>query len=451
VRAGGAALTLAALAGWVAAGSRFALRETAKAIDATSSPRLAAPWFSLIYWRVAGIGVLLTLPFLFAAAVQGLLRSDPGLLVRCALGYLPLAMLGVGVAAQVGGLLLTATDELCALVSSAAGHAGPGFLDRAALLGGVAALTKATPFVVFFVAVLTVAGAAVLWMELVVRDAAVYVVVALLPLAFCAMVWPARRVWALRAIELLVALILSKLAIVAVLTLGGAALGSGPLAYMAGVALVALGACAPWAMVRLIPFAELASEAAGRLRAETGGARLAQSVALGTGELAHNWASSTTAEMRREAERGGVDAGTAPPQLARPARDGSATDESVPDPPSGTLRGGGDVAMDDPGPGREHAEVVAPTAVTTTMTAGPGAEATTMSPEPAAAAPDRQLAPSPDEGAVGENLEPWLQRTEFDRSVFHLGPEFEYFPGVTPEGLEDEGAPALQEPEEGPS
>ena len=57
------------------------------------------------------------------------------------------------------------------------------------------------------------------------REAAVYVIVLMLPLAFAALVWPARRVWAVRAVELLVALILSKFAIVAVLALGGAALG----------------------------------------------------------------------------------------------------------------------------------------------------------------------------------------------------------------------------------
>ena len=71
-------------------------------------------------------------------------------------------------------------------------------------------------------------GALVLWLELLMREAAVYVVVLMLPLAFAAMVWPARRVWAIRAVELLVALILSKFAIVAVLTLGGAALGQSP-------------------------------------------------------------------------------------------------------------------------------------------------------------------------------------------------------------------------------
>ena len=69
-----------------------------------------------------------------------------------------------------------------------------------------------------------IAAAFALWIELLMREAAVYVIVLMLPLAFAAMVWPARRIWAVRAVELLVALILSKFAIVAVLALGGAAI-----------------------------------------------------------------------------------------------------------------------------------------------------------------------------------------------------------------------------------
>ena len=74
---------------------------------------------------------MLTLPFLFAAAVQALIRSDLGLLVRAAFGYLPLAMLAVAIAAPVTMLLLAASDEMCGLVSSAAGNASAHFLAHA--------------------------------------------------------------------------------------------------------------------------------------------------------------------------------------------------------------------------------------------------------------------------------------------------------------------------------
>src|SRR5581483_10110517 len=82
------------------------------------------------------------------------------------------------------------------------------------------------PFLAFLIAFLMIGAAFALWIELLLREAAVYVVVLMLPLAFAALAWPARRIWAVRAVELLIALILSKFAIVAVLSLGGAAVGA---------------------------------------------------------------------------------------------------------------------------------------------------------------------------------------------------------------------------------
>jgi hypothetical protein len=212
-------------------------------------------------------------------------------------------MLGVGVAAQLTALLLAATDELCAAVSGVAGNAAPGFLVRAGTDVAGLSVGSGSPFLAVLVSAFTVAGAIVLWLELVVRAAAVYVIVVMLPLAFAAIVWPARRVWALRAVELLMALILSKLAIVAVLTLGGAALEQDhtAAAFLTGLTLLVLGAFAPWAMLRFVPFAELAAGAAGRLRAElapTGAAgHLAQMLADG----GHEWASDVTQRLRRDA------------------------------------------------------------------------------------------------------------------------------------------------------
>lgn len=304
---------LAALSGWAADGARFALMETARLISATTAPRLAAPWFTRVYWRTAGIAVLLTLPFLFAAAVQALIRSDLALLVRAAFGHLPLAMLGVAVGAQITALLLAATDELCHLVSGAAGNAAPAFLGRAATAITALSLSSRSPFLAFLVAVFTVVGAIVLWMELLMRDATVYVIVVMLPLAFAALVWPARRVWTIRAVELLVALVLSKLAIVAVLTLGGAALAQSQTAagFLVGLVLLVLGVFAPWAMLKLLPLTELASAAAGHLRSDAGNARAAGGLAVELAGGAHGWASATTARMRHDAGFGEDSAGTA--------------------------------------------------------------------------------------------------------------------------------------------
>jgi type IV secretion system protein TrbL len=263
------ALALAAVVGWVTEGAKFSLGETIKVLGESTTPQLRTTWFSASYWRIAGIAALLTLPFLFAAAAQALLHSDLALLTRAAIGYLPLAGLAIAVAAPLTMLLLAATDQLSGGLAAAAGRAHPSWAQGASGAGLIA-----EPFLRFLVALVTTACAIVLWLELAIREAAVYVIVLMLPLAFAAFVWPARRIWAVRAVELLVALILSKLVIVAVVELGGAALdqlgrrGGGLTAGLAGTVLVLLAALSPWAVLRLVPLSELASSAVGSLRGE---------------------------------------------------------------------------------------------------------------------------------------------------------------------------------------
>jgi hypothetical protein len=300
------AVGLAAVGAWVIGGASFALRETAKVLSTTTSPRLTSTWFSSAYWRMAAIAALLTLPFLCAAAVQAIMRSDLALLARAAFGYLPLSMLAVGIAAPLTTLLLAASDQMSSVVSAAAGDAGGHFLESAGLrIVGLAAVTR-SPFIGFFVGLFTVAGALTLWLELLIREAAVYVIVLMLPVVFAALVWPARRIWAIRAAELLVALILSKFAIVAVLALGGAALshglGSGVAGLLAGLVLVLLGAFAPWALLRLLPLHELASGAVGGLRAEARPAVRAAQWSEAVASDGDHWMQSLHARMRRDAD-----------------------------------------------------------------------------------------------------------------------------------------------------
>ncbi|HEY8763412.1 MAG TPA: hypothetical protein VIM18_04430, partial [Solirubrobacteraceae bacterium] len=301
-----ALIGLAAVGTWVLGGAKTALHDTATVLDKTTRPQLTTTWFSSTYWRMAGIAALLTLPFLFAAAVQALIHSDLGLLARASLGYLPLSLLAVSVAAPLTMLLLAASDEISAAVSSAAGGAGTRFLAQLGLVSGTLSVLSRSPFVAFFVGLLTVSAAVLLWVEMLMREAAVYIVVLMLPLAFSAFVWPARRIWAIRVVELLVALILSKFAIVAVLALGGAALGQrgsgGVGGMLAGLVLVVLAAAAPWALVRLLPMTELASAAAGQFRGEGWRMRGVHGAVDSAAGGAGDWAGSVMAGMRGQAQ-----------------------------------------------------------------------------------------------------------------------------------------------------
>ncbi len=285
------AVGLAAVGTWILGGAHASLELISGVVARSTAPRLESTWFSATYWRMAAISALLTLPFLCAAAVQALLRSDLSLLLRAGLGYLPLSLLLVGVAAPLTMLLLSATDAMSGLVSTAAGNSGAHFLTRMAQLATLLGLVSTSPFLGCFLGVLVVLASVVLWLEMLVREAAIYVVVLMLPLVFATLVWPARRVWALRSAELLFALVVSKFAVVAVLSLGGAAVDAAGVTRVAtlslGLALIGLAATAPWALMRLLPLAELASTLqgvhAGRLSA--GGL-----TALSSGGAAHDWA-----------------------------------------------------------------------------------------------------------------------------------------------------------------
>ncbi|HEY5317251.1 MAG TPA: hypothetical protein VIJ20_04680 [Solirubrobacteraceae bacterium] len=310
-----AGIGLSAIVSWVLGGAGSALHETATLLGKTTTPDLGEPWFKSTYVHIGAIATLLTLPFLFAAAVQALMRSDLAMLVRATFGYLPLAVISIVVASRVTTLLLEASDSVSHAIERAAGGAATAFLVKTSTsLGGLGAI-DGSPFVAFLVGFFVVAGALVLWLELLLREVAVYVIVLSLPLVFAAFVWPARRVWAIRAVEMLVALILSKIAMVAVLALGAGALkhaaaSSSIVSLFSGVALVTLGIFSPWALVKLMPLGELAAGAASPLRPELARAKqFAGGIASPWADAGTDWAADIVSRMRDQATSTGPTSG----------------------------------------------------------------------------------------------------------------------------------------------
>lgn len=366
---------LGAIDSWVLTGAGAALTATATAISQTTAPRLQSTWFSSSYWHVAGLATLLTLPFLFAAAVQALLRSDLALLLRSAFCYLPLAMVGLSLAAPLTMLLLSATDELCAAVSPAGETGGAHFLSSAALAATGISSFDGSDFLAFVVGLFTVAAALALLLEMLIREAAVYIVVLMLPLAFAAMVWPARRIWAIRMLELLVSLILSKFAVVAVLALGGAAYGDGtsdPSRLLTAMALVLLSTFAPWAMLRLIPFTEIAAGAGGALRSEVPRLRSTAAGATELGGLAAEWLPSVISSMREHAHDAGQQVTRTPDERALTSGTAALRGASAREPAAGANAAHPEA---EPGPGADAASGTgAEPSASTHAASGTGAE-----------------------------------------------------------------------------
>lgn len=193
---------------------------------------------------MAGVGGLFMLPFLLLVVGQGVLRGGGGLILRAVFGHLPAAVLLTLIAVAVIQGLLAVTDGLSE--GLLAQHAGLKGSIKDTLPDGLGA-TSVPVLLAMIIGFLLMAAAVAVWLELLVRSAAIQIAVMFLPLFLAGMVWPATARYARRLAEILGALILSKLVIVGILSLALGALASGTLTgVLSGAAMFLLAAFAPF-------------------------------------------------------------------------------------------------------------------------------------------------------------------------------------------------------------
>ncbi len=198
-------------------------------LDSTD-PNVQADWFLTgdgPYATTVSIGASLLLLFVLAGIIQGTVNGDVGGMLRRIALELPVSIIGM-----IG--LVTITQLLIRLTDALSGQVLDNFQDDIAEFGTVVASLErltgghSTAFVVFVLGLVTVLAGLVLVAELVVRSALIYIVVALAPLVFATRLWPATKGASRKLLDLLVALILSKLVIaIALAVAAAAAVGSG--------------------------------------------------------------------------------------------------------------------------------------------------------------------------------------------------------------------------------
>lgn len=263
---------------WVTNTAVWVTGKVGDLVDNTASPDLTASWFEGQYGAMLTVAGALALVMLMLAVIQSVIRQDAGMLVRSAFGYLPMAFILAGVAIAATGLLVAITDDISAAVVSGLGTKQSDNLLQAVGDAYKNALDESSGiplFAVFLGAIILAIGAFVLWFEMIIRDAAIYICVFFLPLTFVAMIWPATSRWARRLVELLVAIILAKFVIIAILSLATAAIantnavgseGNTFEQMLAGAALLVLAAWSPFALLRTIPMMEGAAASVGSQR-----------------------------------------------------------------------------------------------------------------------------------------------------------------------------------------
>lgn len=248
---------------WVGDTAQWILGRVIGFIDNSTRPTLGADWFTERYRFMGGLGALILVPMLLVAIIRAVINQDLSQLVRSFFVYLPTAIVGTFIAVTITQALLSATDSLSEAVgANIAGDVSEIFDSVGSGLSKSIGVTNPNvpSFAIFLAALLLTLGSFFVWLELLIRSAAVTVAVFFLPMILAGLVWPPAMRWTKRLIEILVALILSKFVVVAVFSLATAALadpgGGGFGTVMGGAALMLMAAFSPFALLKLMPMVE---------------------------------------------------------------------------------------------------------------------------------------------------------------------------------------------------
>lgn len=232
--------------------------QVAAALNLHTDPDLSAPWFTD---ALRGMGVVVeaaVIPMLLVATIGAVLHQDLKRLGRIWGVGLPVAAVAGAAAVLFARWLMAFTDTLTSAVVGQGGLKVVPALSHMTLEG----LSSGAPQLVTAAAyALVLVGGIFVWLELLLRQSAIYVAMFFMPLALATYVWPPSALVAKRAVQIVVALILSKFVIFVTVALGLDALSSAsPVSQQfAGAGILLLASFAPFALMKLVPIVEVAA------------------------------------------------------------------------------------------------------------------------------------------------------------------------------------------------
>ncbi|HEX4864324.1 MAG TPA: hypothetical protein VFV02_09640 [Acidimicrobiales bacterium] len=219
------------------------------------APDLHGSWFRTAYQSMVRVFEAAVTPVLLVATIGSVVRQDLRRLGRIWGLGLPLATLAAAGVALFTDLAMRASDGLTGLVVGA-------HLDIRGPLLNLATnpIAAGSPALVSMgVYSLALVGGVLVWLELVLRSAAIYVAVFFMPLGLVTYVWPATAGIAKRSVEVLVALVLCKFVIFSTLWLGLSAVSGGNSidGTLEGSGILLLASFSPFVLLKLVPIAEV--------------------------------------------------------------------------------------------------------------------------------------------------------------------------------------------------
>lgn len=255
------ATALAGFAGHLLTGAlSWFLHEVVTLLDAADRLDIGAHAVQAVYRQQVELLAIVLVPALLIGVVAALWRQSIGSLVEL-VARVPIAVCAVLLAPTLTADLASVVDAL-----SKGPLADIAALPRLALIFSWGrAVPGVGPIVAGVLAAIALLGAVALFLELLMRDAGIYLVLALFPLACIGIVLPMGRHWFTTALRSLFGLVISKLVLAIGIGLGAALLveatgrsGVGNLLSLAfsGVALLLVVCFAPIAILRSVAFSE---------------------------------------------------------------------------------------------------------------------------------------------------------------------------------------------------
>ena len=256
---------------WVAGGATWVLDQIITLLQATSTVNLDANWFRYNYGIMIALGSWVMLLMLILAGVRGAFAGDAGHGLWLILLYVPIAVAGTFMAIPLVNMVLGVVDDISLPIARSMGTPQSGelhdFIQNISGALGPHLQPVAAPFVIFICSVLMVIFGLLVMVELLFRDGAIYATAVFIPLALSTIVFPGAGRVAKRLAEVVFGLILLKLFIVIVFTLGVSAMGSETAGkpvwndVLAGMVMLILSAVLPNLLIGLLPLLEGAAVA----------------------------------------------------------------------------------------------------------------------------------------------------------------------------------------------
>lgn len=263
---------------WMARGLALLIEWIWSTLDTATTPRITEPWFTTGLLRPIGLLALaVTVALMFASAIQAALAGRPEQIFD-AFKQSAWTLVATGLAITVMDVLLRVVDAASAAIWSQARGDLQHLLESVIALmaaGAISGMGFLAVLMLLFMYLALIGLAAALAM----RNALIYVTAVMAPLVFASSVLPLFRESARKIIHLGVALIVSKLAIAATLTLAVKMMtnatnipatgdqfqdGVGALGVLfAGVICFAVASMTPMVLYKLMPTVEGAVIGAG--------------------------------------------------------------------------------------------------------------------------------------------------------------------------------------------